>query len=269
MRKALLPLLFLGITGCQSIGEPTKTTQSSVIATSSQAADSSSYQPGEEKEYMFKEKPLSLQKYPIQMFCRTPKENPCLAGLNYKNYVGKKFYYTSEEPFVSDGFSGYGYYELMVETGETLYHYRKQKVSGVHDMDIIALKEKEAAQSFQEEPIVEGSSVMLTGIRRSSEQYGRTYDLSNGGTISESELSDLRKLSVKFGDKKARIADQLVNFHVTYDKMEDRFFIQPFPYEIRDTHVIGYIGYKDDSGAWLRAKALYKADNWLFIDKLF
>ena len=268
MKKVLLAVFLVGIAGCQTSGGLTQATTHSVSSGSSQALGSSSYIPGERKEYLFKEKPPSLQKYPIRMFCRTPDDDACFKGINYQGFVGKKFYYTSGEPERSGGFGGRGFYKLRTETGEVLYHYRKQELSSVHDMDIVALNEKEAADAFKEESIVEGASTMLTEIRRSSEQYGRTYDLSNGGTISETQLDALRELSGKFGLDTAKIADQLVNFRVTYDKMEDRFFVQPFPYEIRDTYVIAYIGYKKDRGPWLRAKIHYEADSWLFIDQV-
>jgi hypothetical protein len=268
MKKMLLAVFLIAIAGCQTPGKVPQTTAPSVSSGSSQAADSSSYQPGDRKEYLFKEKSSSLQKYPIRMFCRTPDQDACFKGISYQDYVGKKFYYTSEQPVKSGGFDGRGFYKVQMGTGEVLYHYRKKELSSVHDMDIVALKEKEAADGFKKEPIVEGSSTMLTGIRRSSEKYGRTYDLSNGGTISETQLDALRKLSGKFGNDKAAIADQLINFRVTYDKMEDRFFVQPFPYEIKDTYVIGYIGYKEDSGPWLRAKIHYEADDWLFVDQI-
>lgn len=268
MKKILVAVTLVAIAGCQTLGNVSQTASPSTSSGNPQTLDSSSYQPGDRKEYLFKEKSPALQKYPIRMFCSTPDQDACFKGIDYQNYVGKKFYYTSEQPVQSGGFGGRGFYELRIETGEVLFHYRKPDLSAVHDMDIVALKEKEAADAFKKEPVVEGASTMLTGIRRSSEKYGRTYDLSNGETISESQLDALRKLSKKFGDNKASIADHLVNFRVTYDKMEDRFFVQPFPYEIEDTYVIGYIGFKEERGPWLRAKFHYEAEDWLFVDQI-
>lgn len=268
MKKILIAVSMVAIAGCQTSGKVPQTAAPSVSSGNSQTVNSSSYQPGDRKEYLFKEKSPTLQKYPIRMFCSAPDQDACFKGIDYQKYVGKKFYYTSEQPVQSGGFDGRGFYKLRIETGEVLYHYRKQELSAVHDMDIVALKEKEAADAFKKEPVVKGASTMLTGIRRSSEKYGRTYDLSNGGTISETQLDALRKLSNKFGDNKASIADQLVNFRVTYDKMEDRFFVQPFPYEIEDTYVIGYIGFREDRGPWLRAKFHYEAEDWLFVDQI-
>lgn len=268
MRKVILLLAFLGIAGCQTTQGPTKTATESIISNRSPALISSRYQPGKRKEYVFKEISPSLQKYPIRQFCKTPQKEACFAGVSYQQYVGKKFYYTSEEPVKRGGFGGYGLYEVMLETGETLYHYRKEELGSAHETYIAALTEVEAAQSFQEEPIVDGSSITLTKIKRSSGKYGRTYGLNTGGTISESQLNAIRKLSAEFGNKKAQIADQLIDFQIKYDKIEDRFLIRPFPYEIPDTYLTGYIIYKNNDGPKLRLKARYKANDWLFINKI-
>lgn len=267
MKKAILPLIFLGLMGCQTTKGPISAIEPMTTESNLKSVNASNYQPGGRKEYVFKEKKPSFQKYPITNFCRIPEKDSCFSGINYSDYVGKKFYYTSDEPIKYGGIGGFYIYELRVNTGETLYHYRKKELGAIDDTHVIALNDIKAAQSFKEEPIVEGSSIFLTNIKDSSIKFGHIFGLSNGGTITENQLSALRKLSDKFGEKKTQIANLLINFQVNYDKMEDRFFIQPFPYETSGTYIIGYIGYEDEKGPWLRAKALYRSDDWLFINR--
>lgn len=265
MKIILIALSLVAVAGCQSPGRDSQASSPTISTDISRVDNSSNYQPDDQKEYLFKKKPEDLQEYPIRMFCSTPDREACFNGIDYQNYVGKKFYYISDQPVKPGGFAARDFYKLRTETGEELYHYRKQELSAIHDMDIVALNEKEAAEKFKKEPIVKGASTMLTGIRRSSEKYGRTYDLSNGGTISETQLDALRKLSNKFSYNTALIADQLVNFRVTYDKMEDRYFVKPKPYDIRGKHVTGYILFTEKNEASLRSEFYYKADDWLFI----
>lgn len=219
------------------------------------------YDPAGREEFVFVEKAESLQKFGYDSFCPDTKTFACRIRLPYEKYVGTKGYFVSSTPTHSDVF-GYKFYPVVLESGDE-YFYVSRKKDGKYGSvsPIIPLTQYQELKSFTPEPLVAGSTVVVTKVEQS---YGvRTYTLSNGKTVSDVKLKNIRALVARFGGK-ALLAELLLDADIERDEVEDRYFIQPTGSLLRSDAKL-YIGVNTHK-TWLRFEVKYYGDDWLFVN---
>jgi len=212
------------------------------------------------EEFVFAEKSESLQKFGYDHFCPDTKTFACRIRLPYEKYVGTKGYFVSSTPTHSDVF-GYEFYPVVLESGEEYFYVSRKKDGKYGSMSpIISLAEHQELKSFTPEPLVAGSSLMVNKVKQS---YGvRTFTLSNGKTVSDAKLKNIRALVARFGGKSS-LGELLLDADIERDEIEDRYFIQPTGSLLRSDVRI-YIG-ANAQKTWLRFKVKYYGDDWLFV----
>jgi len=237
--------------------------------------DRLSYVPGDREEFVFLpiDDAIVVGNGKMTMVCRSRDRSACRTGISLQPFQNKRFYFVSDEPHDSE-MSGWGYYEIRVENGETLYALNpKSKPKQFLQMYSIPLSAKKTADSFSPEPLIEGSDVMIVGIDSNSGISGISYRLSDGGTIRSDALKRLRALSSAFPENSAKLAELLSDFQVEHDRIENRYFVKVKPYQLRNirdaktSSLSAYIGYSEDQGAWLRFKIHHSHTDWLFADR--
>ena len=220
------------------------------------------YEPGDKEQFVFNTKFKEIQKYGYESFCPNTKTFACLNRLDYNTYVGMKGYFVSEKPAHTD-FSGYEFYPVVLENGETYYFVANKKYGGKYGSisPIISLDKHLESNSFIPEPLVSGSEIKVESIElQGNNKY---YRLSNGNKISEEKLKLIREVTGKFGDK-PELAKLLLDMRINKDEVDYRFFIQPYGSSLRSEALL-YIGFTEED-SWLRLKVKYYGDNWLFVN---
>jgi len=218
------------------------------------------YDPAGREEFVFAEKSESLRKFGYDHFCPDTKTFACRTRLPYEKFVGKKGYFVSSTPTHSDLF-GYDFYPVVLESGDEYFYVSRKKDGKYGSMSpIIPLSQYLELQSFQPEPLVAGSTIMLTKVEQ---KYGvRTFTLSNSKTVSDAKLKNIRALVARFGGKSS-LAELLLDTDINRDDIEDRYFIQPTGSVLRPEAKL-YIGVNPKE-AWLRFEVKYYGDDWLFV----
>lgn len=218
------------------------------------------YDPAGREEFVFAEKAESLQKFGYDSFCPDTKTFACRNRLPYDKYVGTKGYFLSDKPTHSDVF-GYEFYPVVLESGDEYFYVSRKKDGKFGALSpIIPLSQFQELKSFTAEPLVAGSPIVLTKVEQS---YGvRTYALSNGKTLNDGKLKNIRALVARFGGK-ALLAELLLDAEIERDEIEDRYFIQPSGSLLRPDARL-YIGVNAQK-TWLRFKVKYYGDDWLFV----
>lgn len=234
-----------------------------------------SYVPGDREEFVFLpiDDAIVVGNGKMTMVCRSRDRSACRSGTSLQPFQNKRFYFVSDEPHDSE-MSGWGYYEIRVENGETLYALNpKSKPKQFLQMYSIPLSAQKTADSFSPEPLIDGSDVMIVGIDSNSGISGISYRLSDGVTIRSDALKRLRALSIAFPENSANLAELLSDFQVEHDRIENRYFVKVKPYQLRNiidaktSSLSAYIGYSEDQGAWLRFKIHHSHTDWLFADR--
>lgn len=224
-------------------------------------SDSSSYAPGNNEQFVLAEKPEQLRQYGFDGFCESTESFACRNRLNYRRYVGMKGYFTTDEPTHTD-FSGHQFWPVVLENGRQFFYVSNPKYGGKYgsSADIVPLTRYEQVASYSAEPLVPGSEITVEAVELSS---GRErYSLSNGEKIGKEKLNYVRKLSAQFPSSQPEIARTLLDFRITFDEIENQYFIQPQGDILRNEAKL-YIGVRP-SKTWLRMKIKYYGDDWLF-----
>lgn len=218
------------------------------------------YDPAGREEFVFAEKAESLRKFGYDHFCPDTKTFACRIRLPYEKFVGTKGYFVSSTPTHSDVF-GYEFYPVVLESGDEYFYVSRKKDGKYGSMSpIIPLSQYQELKSFAPEPLVAGSAIMLTKVEQ---RYGvRTYTLSNGKTVNDAKLKNIRALVARFGGKPS-LGELLLDADIERDEIEDRYFIQPTGSLLRPEAKL-YIGVNAQR-TWLRFKLKYYGDDWLFV----
>lgn len=261
----LISLMAIALAGCQTTGASPSTSAPTTASTGqSQARSVSAYNPENREEFVFNERAPQLQKYGYDKFCKNTSTFACSNKLNYNRYVGRRGYFISSTPAERD-IHGYDFYRVKLDTGEEFFYVANEKYGGKYGSSapIMSAAKADELASFKAEPLVAGSDIMVTGV---TYQYGMTmHSLSNGRSVSDKELSRIRRLSADFGTNSAQVAAGLVGFVIQEDEIERKYFIRPSPSLMKgksDANV--YIGY-DGKEPWLRFYLRYYGDDWLFV----
>lgn len=227
------------------------------------------YEPAGREEFVFAEKAEPLQKFGYDSFCPDTKTFACRKRLSYEKYVGTKGYFVSTAPAHSDVF-GYEFYAVVLESGERYFYVSRKKdgrygalapiVSLAQPSGQSSLTQPQESKAFTPEPLVAGSAILLTRLEQSNS--ARSYALSNGKSINEAKLGNIRQLVARFGGNPA-LGALLLETDIEKDEVEDRYFIQPVGSALRPEARL-YIGV-DAHKVWLRFKVKYYADDWLFV----
>lgn len=231
-------------------------------AYSSPVTRSSSYQPGDHEQFVIVEKHPKLQKFGIRSFCKEPTGGPYCKKISYNRYVGMKGYFKDIEP-VSSRLQLY--WPVILENGQEFF-YVTSKNSLSPDKykrgeDIVPLEQYERMMGFSSEPLVPGSNIQVESAEIS---FGRDFfTLSNGSQIDREKLSYIRDISARFPSQSAQIAESLLAFNISYDIVDDKYFIKPIS-NIKISEVGLYIGISSNK-TWLRMNVKYKGENWLFV----
>lgn len=262
-RYLLSALSLLMIVGCQvNQVKQASFEPSSPQAQSVKQEPSFVYSPAGREEFVLNKKAESLQKYGFDNFCPDTKSFACFSNrLSYDKYVGMKGYFETEAPVKTD-YSGYEFYPIVLENGDKFYFVANKKYGGKYGSSspIIPLKQYEEVQSFSQEPLVPGSSILLVSTEVS---YGSKYfKLSNGDSLSEKNLKLIREVCSKYGNK-PEVAELLLSMNIEKDEVDYRFFITPKGDILRSEAKL-YIGF-NDKDEWLRFKIKYYGDDWLFV----
>jgi hypothetical protein len=251
------------IVGCQV----TQTKQASFEHSASPAAihekSTFTYNPTGKEQFVFHKKADSLQKYGYDKFCPDTKSFSCYENrLSYPTYVGMKGYFDTVVPAKTD-YSGYEFYPVVLENGEKYYFVSNNKHGGKYGSSspIISLKQYMEVVSFKPEPLVAGSNIQIIS---NEVNYGsKSYELSNGKTVSDKTIKLIREVASRFGNN-PKIAELLLDMRINKDEVDYRFFVSPSGDILRSTAQL-YIGFNDKS-VWLRFKVKYYGDDWLFVD---
>jgi len=129
--------------------------------------------------FVFVEKADSLKEYGYRGFCKNTRTFACMNRLSYRDYLGKRGHFLSMEPVARA--SGYEFREVILETGEKYFFVAKPhkgNILGAANGDISFVSDIEAGQSELGKPIVDGSPVSITRVKR---QYGWTLYYTNDG----------------------------------------------------------------------------------------
>lgn len=262
-RFLLSVISLLMISGCQVNQVKQASFEPSLPQTQSVKKEPSFvYSPSGKEEFVLNKKADSLQKYGFDKFCPNTKSFACYSNrLSYDKYVGMKGYFETDKP-VKTNYSGYKFYPVVFENGDTFYFVSNKKYGGKYGSSspIISLKQYEEVQSFSAEPLIPGSPIQLVSTDVS---YGsKSYKLSNGNSLSDKNLKLIREVCSKFGNK-PEMADLLLNMNIKKDEVDYRFFITPKGKALRSEAEL-YIGF-NDKDEWLRFKIKYYGDDWLFV----
>lgn len=258
IKIVLVAALAIAVVGCQSAAaQKGKVVEQEV----KKSAPVIGYNPEGREQFVFAEKATVLQKFGYDNFCRDTKTFACMNKLPYEKYVGVRGFFASETPTYSDSY-GYDFYPVVLDTGEQFYFVVRKKGGKYGTLSpLIPLAQHLELKSFKAEPLVPGSAIELVKVDQS---YGiKTFKLSNGNSIQDKKLKNVRELAVRFGGKPS-LAELLLNVDIEKDEIENRYFIQPSGSPLR-TEAKLYIG-ANESKIWLRFKVKYYGDDWLFVN---
>lgn len=270
MRLIGILVFLLAIAGCQANGSY-GTNYSSAASTVEPLPVANTveplvvYEPQMRDQFVFKEITDSLQQFGYRGFCLEPDFEKCFRGprLNYDAYQGKSFYYETDEPVAQRGLNRF--YPIIVENGQRLFHEKSTRFLRLNDADILPLADFLAAKNFIPEPLIEGSSLMLTSIDQSGSIP--EYTMSNGEKLEVALLVHIRELSRQYPKNSATIAEIMSRHSIEYDKVEQRYFVSPYSGgHFKGSYLKAYLGHKDGRH-WLRFALRYKAADWLFIKR--
>ncbi len=230
--------------------------------------DLSVYDPDNKEEFAFSKMDKRIQQYGYKLHGDGP--NFKKIKLPYEKYVGMRGYIYSDKPIST---FLYNYYPVILENGQRFYlesDKNKVKFKGSFLISYKKYKKRlsverkinEEIQSFKPEPLIPKSKIILTGIEY---YYGtKRYILSNGNKLNDYELKYIREISGRFYNKKA-IAECLLNTDISYDKVENNYFVSPkIPFDkYARGEVEMYLGL-NGKDTWLKFKTQYRGKSWIF-----
>ena len=223
-----------------------------------------SYNPDVRKQFVLYEKAEQLQKYGFDNFCINTKSFACKNRLDYNRYVGMKGYFKTDKPNHTDIY-GYQFWPVILENGREFYYVSNPKYGGKYGSSsgIVPLEQYEQANNYTAEPLVSGSPIIVESVEISLGDD--VYILSNGDKIGCDKLNYIRKISSQFPASQAAVAKALLDFRVTYDEVENLYFIHPKRDVLNLSNEANlYIGVKPNK-AWLRMRIKYYNNDWLFV----
>lgn len=261
----------LSLSACQTTSPQSTVPQDGALQIRSKESTNFKYNPQGREQFVFAEVPDKLQKYAYNDLClQLPKSHfklsECrLDKLDYDSYVGKKGYFV-ETP-KKEYRRGYILREVVLETGETIYLKSSTRFKHVGS-EFISLAEHNKISNFEPKPIVEGSSVTVTGYSKISKDR---FNVSSQNTHSftESEIEAIQRIASKHPQNGARIADLMTTLNVDYDAFEGRTVVTSLPFNNRGSYLTLRISIMDNGEYYPSVKAFYKAESWLFIDSYF
>lgn len=262
---SILPLSLIFLIGCQTTQqasfEPSADQKTTNITATK--APTFVYDPKGKEEFVFHTKAESLQKYGYDKFCANTKSFSCYSNrLDYSKYLGMRGYFDTLEPAKKD-YSGYEFYPVILENGEKYYFVANSKYGGKYGSSspIISYKEHLDLKSFKPEPLIPLSPIQVVG---KNINYGsKMFNLSNGKTISDGNLTLIREVSKRFGNN-PEIAELLLGMNISKDEIDFRFFVSPKGDSLKSDAQL-YIGF-NEKDQWLRFKVKYYDNDWLFVD---
>ncbi|MGO2012717.1 hypothetical protein [Pseudoalteromonas sp.] len=181
----------------------------------------------------------------------------CTTELDREKYKGMKGYFETKTP--TKNFAGFDLWPIILENGEKFNYLTERekydKLSGV-----FSLEENSKLENYQEEPLVQGSSIRLTSKYF---EYGKAhFTTSDGRVVSEVNLSLIRELASRFNNSEAAIS-LLVDMDIEKDEVENLYIISASNSSYLKSKV-GFILVVSRTSVWLKSILFYAEKNWIF-----
>lgn len=159
---------------------------------------------------------------------------------------------------------GKNVFKFNMANGDTLY----RATEGSDPIDgkvILSMERHQQVMASVGSPLQPDSPVRITSVFREG-IIGYKYELSTGQVFWGGEFQDLRRFMKNVPpEKHSRFLKSSEDITIKYDDMEQRYFLHiKDPGDLPLRPYIGYAGGR----AWLRFKVFYKADSWLFAERV-